>query len=133
MSLYGRNDLENIAKMLSKKTLRDVTNYHHVFWTRGQYDIANFDRMIAPIVAKETAKNEKKELKAAFRWICSKYEHPEYQLTAPIKHRNSHYTQCHDDFFLRSLHRFGVYTTDVCARIQKEIRYDLLFLFFYLI
>lgn len=133
MTLFDRNDVENIAEMLPNKTLQDVKNYHNRFWKSGRKCIADFNQMIAPIVAKEnkekSAENIMREMNDAFNWKCSQFKYPESQLVQ-LQHvirRNSYYSQDHDSFILRSLYKFGLHTPNASARIRDEIRYDLLF------
>lgn len=130
MTIFDRNDVQNIAEMVPNKTLQDVTNYHYMFWRFGESRIVNFNQMIAPIVAKEnkekSSENAVQELDDAFNWKCSQFKNPESQLALHNIRRHGYFTSKHDNFILRSLYKFGRHTPDVCGRIRDEIRYTLL-------
>lgn len=57
MVKVGRNNVDEIAKLLPEKTLDEVTKYHRTFWARGPKEIRNFRGLILKLRRKEVSQS----------------------------------------------------------------------------
>lgn len=121
MEQFGRNDLVNILKMLPDKTLDDVTSYHTVFWSRGQSEMRDFERYIAPIKKAELMASKNKVIPVAFKWKMKSYQNPEADLTVKWLNTKTLYTRQQDNFILTELFKHGIDSSDVYDRIRQDV------------
>lgn len=122
MHKFGRYNLEAIAATIPGKTLNEVTEYHRVFWSRGQDELREFDRYISSISKAETERNRLKTMSEAFRWKMSKYRCPEMELTLnKIRYNRTQYTLEKDRFILSYLFKFEADEPNVYSRIRQTI------------
>lgn len=131
METFGRNNIEDIAKMLPGKTVEEVTKYHKVFWSRGKTELLRYDSIVKQIQRKE-AKREmalmaimaEKMSGTALKWKIESKRYHELDFT--IKNRHSirgkeNYTIEQDNFLLVTLYKHGLNDPDVYARIREDI------------
>lgn len=124
MRKHGRDNLKEIAAMLSDKTLDEVTAYHHAFWSRGKDELGDFDRIVASLLKAEKERNKEKTVADAFDWKMTSYNCPELELNVLYKAGNPKsnlFTAEQDKTILCYLYEFGFDIPGVFDYVRYKI------------
>lgn len=121
MAKYGRNNLEQIAEALPRKTLDEITEYQKVFWERGEKEIGiqMFDNLTKKLRLKERRID-------ALNWKMSLYESPQTELKLDNKfipgNYNEYFSVKHDRYLICAMHEIGLNTKNPFSQIMKNHR-----------
>lgn len=122
MAAVGRNNLDEIAKLLPDKTLDEVAKYHRTFWARGQNEINEFKRLIGPLLKKENEDKRLVTIPDAFLWKMTSQRNLEIEPLNIRYKSNSKFTKEQDKLLLVLLFKHGLDKPNVYSCIRHEIQ-----------
>lgn len=79
MEMFGRNDIDNVARSVAGKTEDEVKAYHKIFWKRGK-ELPNYEKLLASIEKGEQRIQRKIDMQTALDDKMSRYRLPLIQL-----------------------------------------------------
>ena len=79
MEMFGRNDIDNIARSVVGKTEDEVKTYHKIFWKRSK-ELPNHEKLLASIEKGEQRIQRKIDMQTALDEKMSRYRLPLIQL-----------------------------------------------------
>lgn len=123
MAKVGRNNVDEIAKLLPGKTFDEVTKYHRTFWARGKQEIRDFNRLIEQLLKQEAVEKKQATISDAFLWKMRSQKSLELgPLDISYSSLNrTLFTKEQDKFLLVSLFKHGLDKPNIYSCIRQDI------------